>query len=275
VRWRSIVGASALVLALSGSTVSSAFAQTPVTQTTVAGSPDDKSKDDPNAAEEQPKPEKPKGETPAVETPAQPSGAATPEPEEAKATEPNPKPAEPTPDKPKPIADDPSPPLHAAHDGPASAQAPGPGTATQAAPAQTASPSSLAAHSVAGTRARHVSISHAPRGQRTMTLPSGRGAPGAPPSGPARLGAGGPSDDAAPTIGHPADRATTHVARVGPDDAAAAAALGERRQTRTLPLDPGPRGYDPTLLLTITFIAGIAFLMGRETRRRPRLGARR
>ena len=315
-RWRSIVGASALVLAIGGSTVSPASAQTPVGPTTLAGPPDDKSKHDPNAAEAQPKPEKPKAETPAAQTPAQPSvDAAKPKPakpkqEESTATEPKPtagkakpdkpKPAEPKlkpdkpkttskqptsgspnpaepkpkPDKPKPIADDPSAPLHV-HDGPATAQAPSPGTATQAAPAPIISPSNRAAHSVAGARARHISVSPAPRGQRTTALQNGRAASDAPPPDPASPGSEGDPDDAAPTTSHQVDWTTAHAARVGPDDAAEAAAPGDRWRIRALPLDASAPGYDLTLLLTVAFVAGVAFLIGRESRRQPRVGTRR
>jgi hypothetical protein len=323
VRWRSIVGASALVLAICGSTVSPASAQTPVGPTTVAGSADDKPKDDPTAAEEQPKPDKPTAETPAAETPAQPSGdAAMPKPEKPKALEPKPttgdakpdkpkpadpklkpdkpkpttgdakpdkpKPADPKlkpdkpkpttgdakPDKPKPIAGDRSAPLHV-HDGPATAQAPSPGTATQAAPASGISPSNRAAHSVAGAHARHVSISPAPRAQRTTALHNGRAASDAPPPDPASPGAEGDADDAAPVTGDRVGSATAHAARVGPDDAAEAAAPGDRRQSRALPLDAGPRGYDLTLLLAIAFMTGVAFLIGRASRRQPHVGAPR
>jgi hypothetical protein len=304
VRWRSIVGASALVLAICGSTVSPASAQTPVGPTTVAGSADDKPKDDPTAAEEQPKPDKPTAETPAAETPAQPSGdAAKPKPEKPKPEKPTalepkpttgdakpdkPKPADPKlkpdkpkpttgdakPDKPKPIAGDRSAPLHV-HDGPATAQAPSPGTATQAAPASGTSPSNRAAHSVAGAHARHVSSSPAPRGQRTTALHNGRAASDAPPPDPASPGAEGDADDAAPVTGDRVGSATAHAARVGPDDAAEAAAPGDRRQSRALPLDAGPRGYDLTLLLAIAFMTGVAFLIGRASRRQPHVGAPR
>jgi hypothetical protein len=309
------VGASALVLAICGSTVSPAYAQTPVGPTTVAGSADDKPKDDPTAAEE-PKPDKPTAETPAAEPPAQPSGdPAKPKPEKPKAAKPTalepkpttgdakpdkPKPADPKlkpdrpktagkqpkpgspnpaepkpkPDKPKPIADDPSAPLHV-HDGPATAQAPSPGTATQAAPASIISPSNRAAHSVAGAHARHISISPAPRRQRTTALHNGRAASDAPPPDPASPGTEGDADDAATVTSDRVGSATAHAARVGPDDAAEAAAPGDRRQSRALPLDAGARGYDLTLLLAIAFMAGVAFLIGRASRHHPHVGARR
>jgi hypothetical protein len=92
------------------------------------------------------------------------------------------------------------------------------------------------------------------------------------------------SDPAPGTAGDPgsathatgsADAATTHAARLAPDDAARAAAPSDRRPIRALPLDAGPSRYDLTLLLTIVFTAGVAFLIGRETRRLPRAGARR
>ena len=286
-RWRSIVGASALVLAVSGSTVGPASAQTPAAPTTVAGSADDKPNDDPTAAEEQPKPDKPTAETPAAETPAQPSGdASKPKPEKPKPAKPTalePKPTtgdakpdkpKPKPDEPKPIADDPSAPLHV-HDGPATAQAPSPGTATQAAPASIISPSNRAAHPVAGAHARNVSISPAPRGQRTAAHHNGPAAPDAPPPDPASPGTERDAHDAAPVTGDRVGSATAHAARVGPDDAAEAAAPGDGRQSRALPLDAGARGYDPTLLLAIAFMAGVAFLIGRASRRQPHVGARR
>jgi hypothetical protein len=274
-------------LAVSGSTVGPAFAQTPVTPTTVAGSADDKSKDDPTAAEEQPKPVKPTAETPAAETPAQPSGDAAkakpekPKPEKPTVLEPKPttgdaKPdkPKPKPDDPKPIADDPSAPLPV-HDGPATAQAPNPGTPTRAAPESIISPSNRAAHAVAGAHARHVSISPAPRGQRTTALHNRPAASDAPPPDPASPGTEGDADDAAPVTSDRVGSATAHAARVGPDDAAEAAAPGDRRQSRALPLDAGARGYDLTLLLAIAFMAGVAFLIGRASRHHPHVGARR
>jgi hypothetical protein len=263
---------------------------------------------------EKPKAEKPKAETPAVDAPAQPpADAAKPKPEKPKATEPKPaadkakadtpKPAEPKPkptepkpkltepkpkhekpkptdprpkpDKPKPIADDPGPPPHG-HDSPSSStQAPGPGTATEAARGQTVSPAGRAGYSVDASRARHVSITPPRRGQPTTALPDRDGAAGAAPSDPAPPGLAGPPVDATSAIGRQAHRATIHAARLGPANAAAAAVPGERRQTRMLPLDPGPPGYDLTLLLAVVFTAGIAFFIGHQTRRRPRVGARR
>ena len=300
-RLKNIVGVSALALVISASAVGPGFAQTPVAQTTVAGSPDDQANDDPKAAEEQPKPEKPKAEKPkaettAVDAPAQPpADAAKPKPEKPKATEPKPaadkakadtpKPAEPKPKlteptdprpKPdKPIADDPGPPPHG-HDSPSSStQAPGPGTATEAARGQTVSPAGRAGYSVDASRARHVSITPPRRGQPTTALPDRDGAAGAAPSDPAPPGLAGPPVDATSAIGRQAHRATIHAARLGPANAAAAAVPGERRQTRMLPLDPGPPGYDLTLLLAVVFTAGIAFFIGHQTRRRPRVGARR
>jgi hypothetical protein len=256
---------------------------------------------------EQPKPEQPKAETPAVDAPAQPpADAAKPKPQKPKATEPKPaadkakadtpKPAEPKPkltepkpkhekpkptdprpkpDKPKPIADDPGPPPHG-HDSPSSStQAPGPGTATEAARGQTVSPAGRAGYSVDVSRARHVSITPPRRGQPTTALADRDGAAGAAPSDPAPLGTAGLPVDATSAIGRQAHRATIHAARLGPANAAAAAVPGERRQTRMLPLDPGPPGYDLTLLLAVVFTAGIAFFIGHQTRRRPRVGARR
>jgi outer membrane biosynthesis protein TonB len=299
-RW-SIVGAVALVLAFSTSAVSPAFAQTPVTTTTVAGSPDDPSKDGAKATEEQPKPEKPKGEEPAADASVEPSAdAVEPKPEEPKATEPKPtadeakaekpkaaaptpakpekpKPAEPQPeavkpssagkqpkpDKPKPTADEPVAPLHVA-----AAQASVP--AAQAALA--VSPTGQAAHAVAGSHARHVGST---RAERTTAPPDRAGAAGAAHSDPAPIGTAGDPVGATRATGRSADRAVTHAARLVPDDAASAAAPSESGPIRVLPLDAGPSGYDLTLLLTIVFTAGVAYLIGRETRRLPRAGARR
>jgi hypothetical protein len=337
---KSIVGLSALALAVSASEVGPAFAQAPVAPTIVAESPDNQSKDDPKAAEEQPKPdkpkaEKPKGETPAVDASAQPPvDAAKPKPEKPKVTDPKatsdkpksekpklaepkpkpeepkatakepkpeqPKPAEPTPkpekpkatakgpkpeqpkpsepkpkpDKPKLIADDPGPPRHV-HDGSSSAQDLAPGPVTQDAPRQTASPAGPAAYSVVASRAGHVSVTPARQGQPTTALTDRDGAAGAAPLDPAPLRAGGHPVDAMSATGQQADRATTHAARLARDDAAAAAAPGERQQTRTLPLAAGPPGYNLMLLLAVVLTVGIAFLIGHHTRRHPRLGTRR
>jgi hypothetical protein len=312
-RW-SIVGALALVLAFSTSAVSPAFAQTPVATTTVAGSPDDPSKDGAKATEEQPKPEKPKGEEPVADAPAAPSAdAAKPKPEPPKATEPKPtgdeakpekpkaaapkptKPEQPKPAKPKPKAEKPKPaeakpkdvrptgtgkqpkpdepkatadeaiaPLHVAA-GQSSAPAVAPA-------AQAVSPTHQAAQAVAGSRARHVGSM---REERTTAPPDRGGMAAAARSDPALIRTAGDPGSATHTTGRSAEAATTHAVRLAPDDAARAAAPSERRPIRALPLDAGPSGYDLTLLLTIVFTAGVAFLIGRETRRLPRAGARR
>ena len=270
-RW-SIVGAVALVLAFSTSAVSPAFAQTPVATTT----------------EEQPEPKKPKGEEPAADAPVAPSvDAAKPKPEAPKATEPKPsgddakpekpkpaepkptaekpKPAEPLPkpDKPNATADEPVAPLHVA-----AAQSSAP-AAAPAGPA--ASPTRQAAHAVAGARARHVGST---RAERTTPPPDRGGMANATRSDPALIRTAGDPASATHATGRSAHAATTHAARLAPDDAARAAAPSERRPIRTLPLDAGPSGYDLTLLLTIVFTAAVAFLIGRETRRLPRAGAR-
>jgi hypothetical protein len=290
----------ALVLTFSISAVSPAFAQTPVATTTAAGSPDDPSEDGAKATEEQPKPEKLKGEEPAADAPVAPSvDAAKPKPEAPKATEPKPsgddakpekpkaaapkptkaeqtKPAEPQPkpDEPKAPTDAPAAAPHVAAGPSTSAAAPatqpvaGPSPKGQAAHA----PTGQAAHAVAGARAQHLGTT---RPERTKARPDRSGAPGAARSDPARIGTGGESVGAAPAIGGSANPATTHTARLASDDATPAAAPSERRPIRALQLDAGPSGYDLTLLLTIVFTAGVAFLIGRETRRLPRVGARR
>jgi hypothetical protein len=228
----------------------------------------DKAKaDTPKPAEPKPKPTEPR---PKLTEPKPKLTEPKPKHEKPKPTDPRPKP-----DKPKPIADDPGPPPHG-HDSPSSStQAPGPGTATEAARGQTVSPAGRAGYSVDASRARHVSITPPRRGQPTTALPDRDGAAGAAPSDPAPPGLAGPPVDATSAIGRQAHRATIHAARLGPANAAAAAVPGERRQTRMLPLDPGPPGYDLTLLLAVVFTAGIAFFIGHQTRRRPRVGARR
>jgi ribonuclease E len=306
-RW-SIVGALALVLAFSTGAVSAAVAQTPAAGTTVAASPDDQ-----NAAGEQPKPEKPKPEDPAVEgAPKPPADAAKPKPEAPKPAEPKPKadeakaekpkavaapkptkpekpkPAEPKAEKPKPAepkAEKPKP----AEPKPTASKQPKPekpkataeepvaplhvAAAQSSAPAAPAvSPTRQAVHAVAGSRARHDGKA---RAERTTGRPDRGGVAGAARSDLAPIGTANNPGSTTRASGRSTDAATTHAARLAPDDAARAAAPSDRRPIRALPLDAGPSGYDLTLLLTIVFTAGVAFLIGRETRRLPRAGARR
>jgi hypothetical protein len=121
------------------------------------------------------------------------------------------------------------------------------------------SPTRKPAHAVAGARARHV-------GATRVEHTTARADPDV---------AAGAVRPATPTTVRSADPATTRAARLTPASEARAAAPSERPLTRALPLDPGPSGYDPTLLLMIVFTAGAAFAIGRESRRRPRAGARR
>jgi hypothetical protein len=311
-RW-SIVGALALVLALSTSAASAAFAQTPAAGTTVAASPDD-----PKATGEQPKPEKPKPEDPAVGAAPQPSAdAAKPKPEAPKPAEPKPKVDEAKPEKPKPVAEPkptkPDKPKAVAEPKPTKPEKPKPvaepkadkpkpaepkptadkptkpdrpkateeepvaplhvAAAQSAAPAApAASPTRRAAHAVAGSRAGH---DGGTRAERATAPPDRGGLAGAAHFDPAPIGTAGNPGSTTRASGRSTDPATTHAARLAPDAAARAAAPSDRRPIRALPLDAGPSGYDLTLLLTIVFTAGVAFLIGRETRRLPRAGARR
>jgi ribonuclease E len=313
-RW-SIVGALALVLAFSSCTVSAAFAQTPVAGTTAAAGPDDPKADGEQPKPEKPKPEepaapsaeaaKPKPEEPKATEPKptepkpkvdeakvekpkaapapKPTKPEKPKPAEPKAEKPKPaepkaekpkpaetpKPAEPKPtadkqpkpDKPKAPAGEPVAPLHVA------------AARSNAPAAAPASATRQSGHAVAGSRARHVGGTHAEH--TTTAAPDGGGVAGAVRSDPAPVGTAGNPGSATHATGRSTERATTHAARLAPNDAARAAAPSDRRPIRALPLDAGPSGYDLTLLLTIVFTAGVAYLIGRETRRLPRAGARR
>jgi hypothetical protein len=211
----------------------------------------------PKPAEPKPKAEKPKPAEPKPKA-EKPKPAET-KPEDVKPTSTG---KQPKPDKPKATADEPIAPLHVA-----AAQSSAP-TAAPAAPA--ASPTRQAAPAVAGARAKHVGST---RAERTTAPPDRGGTAGAARSDPALIRTAGDPGSATHATGRSAEAATTHPARLAPDDAARAAAPSERRPIRALPLDAGPSGYDLTLLLTIVFAAGVAFLIGRETHRLPRGGA--
>jgi hypothetical protein len=239
---------------------------------------------EPKPTGDEPKPEKPKAAAPKPTKPEQTKPAESkpkaekPKPAEPKPKAEKPKPAEPKPedvkptstgkqpkpDKPKATADEPIAPLHVA-----AAQSSAP-TAAPAAPA--ASPTRQAAPAVAGARAKHVGGT---RPERTTAPPDRGGSAGAARSDPALTRTAGDPGSATHATGRSSEAATTHPARLAPDDAARAAAPSERRPIRAVPLDAGPSGYDLTLLLTIVLTAGVAFLIGRETRRLPRAGARR
>jgi hypothetical protein len=291
VRWRSIVGAFALVLAISASAVSPAVAEkTPPTE------------------QQQPEPDKPKGDKPPADPSSGPSaGATTPTPveepapkadkppkvEKPKAEEPRPKAdkppkaekpkaekpkaekpkaEKPKAEKPKTAAPqhpEPAKPAPASHE-PGQDQPTVPASApAQPVAATHVSSAAPARHAVEAARARHVAPT--PRPHQTTAPPDHGGARRHLDPAPAATSPKG--SDAAAVQDRPIAGPTTHAPRIEPQRAAAAVAPAERPPTPRLTLVPGPTRNDPTLFLVLAFAIASAYLLGRYGR--PRGSVRR
>ena len=266
VRWRSIVGAAALALTLSAVAIGPAFAQTPAppkpdkpkaqTPPVAPAPPADATKpvkatapkpsaEKPKAADPKPKAEKPKAADPKPK-------AEKPKAEKPKPADPKPAVAKPKPTTPAPSAQQAAPSVRAQASAPTAQVPSGAGAATQ--------PTRPAAHKVDPARARPGRTTPVRR-----TTSSARHEARAP-TNPAPLAPA--VDPVAPrhAVRAPADRARTHGGR---HYAARAAASTERRRIHPLRLDSRSTGTDLALLVTIVFATGLAYLLGRLSRRQP------
>jgi hypothetical protein len=296
VRWRSIVGAFALVLAISASAVSPAVAEkTPPTEQQQP-EPDkpkgDKPPADPSSgpsagattptpveepapkADKPPKVEKPKAEEPRPKA-DKPPKAEKPKAEKPKAEKPKaekPKAEKPKAEKPKTAAPqhpEPAKPAPASHE-PGQDQPTVPASApAQPVAATHVSSAAPARHAVEAARARHVAPT--PRPHQTTAPPDHGGARRHLDPAPAATSPKG--SDAAAVQDRPIAGPTTHAPRIEPQRAAAAVAPAERPPTPRLTLVPGPTRNDPTLFLVLAFAIASAYLLGRYGR--PRGSVRR
>jgi hypothetical protein len=294
-RSRGIVWVVAVMLAVTIG-AGTAFADAPVVPATaVAADSGDQPTVDPKDGEDKPKVDKPKVEVPDVEAPkVEKSDVEAPKLEDSgkathdKATSEKPKPAPPKPKpeapkqaQPKPATPTPTPKPkptqpQSAQAGAPSAQPNEPGPEPQVDPAKTVSPKPKAAQRVAASRIRHRTTRgrRAPKESRKEAR-----RPAAAPS-PERsatdlAGSGRDSADAAPATGHPLAATPILAPRLASDGAAAARSSLDSQPPRVLILDARQSGYSATLLLAVVLTAGVAFLFGRELRRRPAAESRR
>ena len=278
-----------------------AFAEAPVVPaTTVAAQPDDQSKVDPKDGEDKPKIEEPKVEEPKVEKPdveapkvaksdveepkLEKSGKPRDDkakPEKPKSAPPKPqsetpKPAQPKPAKPKPTPQPKPAQPKSAQAGAPSVQPNEPRPEPQVDAAKSVSPRPKAAPRVAASRIRHGTTRGrlAPEESRKAARrPAGAATPER--SGTEPAGSGRDSSDATSATSHPVAATPRLAPRLASYGAVASNALLDRQQPRVLILDARQPGYNATLLLAIVLTAGVAFLFGREARRRPAAGSQR
>jgi hypothetical protein len=269
-----------------------AFAQAPVVPaTTVAARSDDQSKVDPKDGEDKPRVDKPNVEAPDVEAPKveksdveapklEESGKATDDkakPEKPKPAPPKPKPqpetpkqAQPKPAKPKPTPQPKPAQPKSAQAGAPSAQPNEPGPEPPLDAAKSVWPTPKAAPRVVASRIRHGTTRGRPAPKESRKATRGpAGAPSPERSATEPAGSGRDSADATSATGHPLAATPILAPRLASDGAAAASASLDSQQPRVLILDARQSGYNATLLLAIVLTAGVAFLFGREVRRRP------
>ena len=297
-RSRGVVWVVAVVLAVTIG-AGTAFAQAPVVPaTTVAAHSGDQPKVDPKDGEDKPKVDKPNVAVPDVEAPkleksdveapkldesgkaphdkansekpkpAPPKPKPTPQPETPKQAQP--KPAKPKPAKPKPTEPG------SAQAGAPSAQPNEPGPQPQVDAAKSASPRPKAAPRVAASRIRHGTTRErpAPKESRQAARRPAE-APSPERSATDLAGSGRDSADATSATAHPLAATPILAPRLASDGAAAASSSLDGQQPRVLILDARQSGYNATLLLAVVLTAGVAFLFGREVRRRPAAESRR
>jgi len=251
-----------------------AFAQAPIVPaTTVAGQPDDQSKADAKDGEDKPKVEKSGKPTDDKAKPEKPQPAppkpAKPQPEMPKQAQPKQAQPKPTP-QPKPAQP------KSAEAGAPSAQPNEPGPEPQVDAAKSASPRPKPAPRVAAPRIGHGTTGGRPapkESRKAARRPAGAASPER--SGTEPAGSGRDSADATSATSHPVAATPILAPRLASAGAAEASASLDRQQPRVLILDARQPGFDATLLLAIVLTAGVAFLFGREVRRRPAAGSRR
>jgi hypothetical protein len=298
-RSRGVVWVVAVMLAVSIG-AGSAYAQAPVVPPTTGAEPQgDQSNGGPQGGEDKPKAEAPKAEAPKAEAPkAEAPKAEAPKAEAPKAEAPKlEKPGKPKEDKAKAETAKPASPK------------PQPETPKQAQPKATPEPKAAQPKSVQAVApsaqpaepgpeprvAAAKSVSRSPKAASRVAAPrithavtKGRAAPKKSPkaasrpaaaAGPARSGTesagSGRYRTGAPSGNSHAVAATAILApRVASDGVAAASASLDRQQPRVLMLDVRQSG-NATLLLAFALTAGVAFLLGRQARRRPATVSRR
>jgi hypothetical protein len=297
-RSRGVVWVVAVLVAVSMG-AGSAFAQAPVVPPTAgAEQPGDQSNGEPQGGEDKPKAEAPKAEAPKAEAPKAEApkleNPAKPEEDEAKAEKPKPaspksqpqtpkqaqpKPAKAQPDTPKQVKPEPAkttatPEPKAAQPKSVrpvapSAQPSEPGPEPRVAAAKSVSRSPEAASRVAPPRITHAATKGraAPkRSPKAASRPAAAAGPAR--SGTESAGSGRDRTGAASRNIHPVAATARLAARVASDGVAAASASLDRQQPRVLILDVRKSG-NATLLLAFALTAGVAFLLGRQARRRP------
>lgn len=238
-----------------------AFAQAPVVPaTTVADQSDVEVPEVPNVVVnvEVPNVEVPNVEPPKLEKSGKP-GDGSAKPAKPKPT-PQPKPAQPK------SAEAGAPPS-----APPSEPGPEPQVGTAA---KSVSPRRKAAPRVAASKTRHGTTPGRPAPTESRTAARRpAGAASAERSATERAGSGRESADATSASSHRVAATPLPAARPASDGAAAGASLA-RQQPRVLILDAREPG-NATMLLALVLTASVAFLLGREARRRPPSGSQR
>jgi len=301
-RSRGVVWAVAVMLAVSIG-AGSAYAQAPVVPPTTGAEPQgDQSNGGPQGGEDKPKAEAPKAEAPKAEAPKaeapkaeapkaekpgkpdedkakaeKPEPASTkPQPEAPK--QPQPKPAKAQPDtpkqvKPKPAETKATPEPKAAQPKSVQAVAPSaqpsePGPEPRVAAAKSVSRSPKAASRVAAPRTTHAATKGRAAPKKSPKAAS-RPAAAAGPAWSGTESAGSGRDRTGAPFGntHPVAATAILAPRVASDGVAAAGASLDRQQPRVLILDVR-KSDNATLLLAFALTAGVAFLLGRQARRR-------
>ena len=307
-RSRGVGGVVAVMLAVSIG-AGSAYAQAPVVPpTTGAEQQGDQPNGEPQGGEDKPKAEAPKAEAPKAEAPKAEAPKAEapklekpgkPKEDKAKAEKPKPaspksqpetpkqaqpKPAKAQPDTPKQVK--PKPAKTKATPEPKSAQpksvqavAPSaqpsePGPEPRVAAAKSVSRSPKAASRVAAPRTTHAATKGRAAPKKSPKAAS-RPAAAAGPAWSGTESAGSGRDRTGAPFGntHPVAATAILAPRVASDGVAAAGASLDRQQPRVLILDVR-KSDNATLLLAFALTAGVAFLLGRQSRRRPATASR-
>jgi hypothetical protein len=288
-RSRGVVWVVAVMLAVSIG-AGSAYAQAPVVPpTTGAEQQGDQSNGEPQGGEDKPKAEAPKAEAPKAEAPkAEAPKAEAPKlekpgkPKEDKAKAETAKPAspKPQPETPKQAQPKATPEPKAAQPKSVQAVAPSaqpaePGPEPRVAAAKSVSRSPKAASRVAAPRITHAvtkgraAPKKSPKAASRPAAAAGPARSGTESAGSGRYRTGAPSGNS-----HAVAATAILAPRVASDGVAAASASLDRQQPRVLMLDVRQSG-NATLLLAFALTAGVAFLLGRQARRRPATVSRR
>jgi hypothetical protein len=308
-RSRGVVWVVAVMLAVSIG-AGSAYAQAPVVPPTTGAEPQgDQSNGGPQGGEDKPKAEAPKAEAPKAEAPkaeapkaeapklekpgkpkedkakAETAKPASPKPQPETPKQAQPKAAKAQPDtpkqvKPKPAKPKATPEPKAAQPKSVQAVAPSaqpaePGPEPRVAAAKSVSRSPKAASRVAAPRITHAvtkgraAPKKSPKAASRPAAAAGPARSGTESAGSGRYRTGAPSGNS-----HAVAATAILAPRVASDGVAAASASLDRQQPRVLMLDVRQSG-NATLLLAFALTAGVAFLLGRQARRRPATVSRR